>query len=247
MTKKLNRSQSKPHTRPQSKPGTTLFLDADDTLWENSIYFETAIASFISCLDHQTHTPAQVREHLDSCELRTIAAHGYGQSSFRRSLLRCFEELSTAPLDHAKQQRIASFAEAILHHPIDLLPAVQSTLTELATRYDLFLVTKGNDAEQNDKLNRSGLRVHFKAVEVLHEKNAEAYRELIARHSCNAASTWMIGNSIKSDINPALAAGLSAVFIPHAQTWILEHEALDHSHPGRLLELPSFAALTDHF
>jgi putative hydrolase of the HAD superfamily len=226
----------------------TLFVDADDTLWENNIYFERAIASFISYLDHRVHTPDEVREHLNLCERATIAAHGYGLQSFRRSLIDCFEQLSDSPITPERHARIVAFTEAIASNEIELLPAVDTTLSELQKRHRLILVTKGNPAEQTDKLERSGLRPFFNAVEVLAEKNPAAYRDVTLRHACDPASTWMIGNSPKSDINPALAAGLNAVFIPHDFTWVLEHETVDPpTSREKLLELSAFSELLRYF
>ncbi len=226
----------------------TLLIDADDTLWENNIYFERAIAAFISYLDHKVHTPAEVREHLNHCEHATISAHGYGLRSFRRSLANCFEELSQAPLSSENHDRINSFADIIAHHEIELLPKVSETLEELSTRHRLILVTKGDPTEQTGKLDRSGLATHFSAVEVLPEKHNEAYVSLSAHHGCEADSTWMIGNSPRSDINPALSAGLHAVFIPHEFTWVLEHETVNEPPVGRqLLQLESFGDLLRHF
>jgi putative hydrolase of the HAD superfamily len=226
----------------------TLFIDADDTLWENNIYFERAIASFISYLDHRVHSPDEVREHLNRCERATIAAHGYGLQSFRKSLVQCFEELSDTPVTFEHHSSILSFAQAIAVAEIELLPDVRQTLTDLVQRHRLILVTKGNLDEQMDKLDRSGLRPVFEEVEVLAEKNAGSYTNIILRHSCDPSSTWMIGNSPKSDINPALKAGLNAVFIPHDQTWVLEHEVVDQPTPDRqLLELPRFVDLLQYF
>jgi putative hydrolase of the HAD superfamily len=226
----------------------TLLIDADDTLWENNIYFERAIAAFISYLDHRVHTPEQVREHLNHCEHATISAHGYGLSSFRRSLVDCFEQLTDAPVTSEKHERILSFAQSIAEHEIELLPTVDTTLADLATRHRLILVTKGNHDEQTDKLRRSGLAPHFSAVEVLAEKHSEAYLAITSHHSCDAKTTWMIGNSPKSDINPALAAGLNAIFIPHDFTWVLEHEVVNQpTTQQNLLELASFADLILHF
>lgn len=226
----------------------TLLIDADDTLWENNIYFERAITSFISYLDHRVHTSEEVREHLNMCERATIATHGYGLQSFRRSLIDCFEQLSDGPITPEKHARIVSFTEAIAEHEIELLVGVEETLRELGGRHRLILVTKGNLEEQSDKVQRSGLRELFAAIEVPHEKTAAMYRELAARHDCDAANTWMIGNSPRSDINPALAAGFGAIFIPHDFTWVLEHEVVDSPRdPARLMELRSFADLTQHF
>jgi putative hydrolase of the HAD superfamily len=226
----------------------TLLIDADDTLWENNIYFERAISSFISYLNHRVYTAEQVREHLNRCEHATIAARGYGLQSFRQSLIDCFEQLTGLPVPPDKHQRIVSFAQSIADHEIELLPNVEATLADLATRHRLILVTKGDHTEQTDKLSRSGLAPHFSAIEVLPEKHNAAYRSLATHHGFEASTTWMIGNSPKSDINPAFAAGLHAIFIPHDFTWALEHETINHPPPGQqLLELAAFADLTKHF
>lgn len=229
-------------------PGQTLLFDADDTLWENNIYFERAISAFISYLDHRVHTPAEVREHLNTCERATIAKHGYGLKSFRRSLVNCFEQLSDGPLTPEKHARIVSFTECVADHEIELLPGVAETLPALAVRHRCILVTKGDPEEQREKLRRSGLAEHFTAIEVLPEKHSEAYRALAEHHGCEAPVTWMIGNSPKSDINPALAAGLNAVFLPHDFTWVLEHETVNAVPQGqRFLECGNFAELARYF
>ncbi len=235
-------------TLPVTLSRQTLLFDADDTLWENNIYFERAIAAFISFLDHRVHSPEQVRQHLNACEHTTIAEHGYGLSSFRRSLVACFEQLAETPLTLEVESQIHSFAEIISTTEIELLPSVADTLLQFQARHRLILVTKGDTAEQTDKLVRSGLSGLFSAVEVLAEKNVAAYLDIIQRHSLAPAETWMIGNSPKSDINPSLGAGLNAVFIPHDHTWELEHETVDAAPEGRkLLTLAGFADLLKHF
>jgi putative hydrolase of the HAD superfamily len=163
----------------------TLLIDADDTLWENNIYFERAIVSFISFLDHKVHTVEQVREHLNAFERATIAEHGYGLQSFRRSLIDCFEQLSESTITPERHAQIVSFTNAIASSKIELLPGVGETLEELSRRHRLIMVTKGNEVEQIDKLERSGLRRFFSAVEVLAEKNTAAYRAVIAAHECD--------------------------------------------------------------
>lgn len=225
-----------------------LLFDADDTLWENNIYFERAIVAFISYLNHRVYTSEEVRAHLNSCERATIAQHGYGVQSFRKSLISCFEQLTDTSITPEKHARIVAFTESISAQEIELLPKVEETLAALAARHRLLLVTKGDSAEQLDKLHRSGLAPCFSGVEVPYEKTADMYRELAARHGCKLGDTWMIGNSPRSDINPALAAGLNAVFIPHDHTWTLEHEIIDHPPSGQiLLELASFEGLLQHF
>ena len=236
------------HAHSRQPPGQTLLFDADDTLWENNIYFERAITSFISYLDHRVHTPEEVRERLNHVERATIKAHGYGLRSFRKSLITCFEQLTDRPVTLEKRTRIASFAQSIADQEIELLPGVAQTLATLASRHKCILVTKGDELEQRDKLRRSGLAEHFAAVEVLPEKTGPAYRLLARHHKFEANVTWMIGNSPKSDINPALAAGFHAVFIPHDFTWVLEHETVHQPLAGQhLLELSHFRDLTHHF
>ena len=240
--------QRMPICKDSERRTKTLLFDADDTLWENNIYFEQAIAAFVSYLDHRVHTREEVREHLNHCERATIAEFGYGLTSFRRSLIRCFELLADVPVTPERHARIVSFTEAIASQEMELLPAVETTLRELASRYRLLLVTKGSRAEQTDKLERSGLRSFFSAVEVPAEKNEGMYRDLLMRHGLAPAETWMIGNSPRSDINPALAAGLNAVFLPHDFTWVLEHETLDAPTAGQgFLELATFRDLLEHF
>jgi len=233
---------------PSRITSQTLLFDADDTLWENNIYFERAISAFISYLDHRVHTPEEVRDHLNRVEHATIAQHGYGLKSFRRSLIHCFEQLTATPVTEVQHRRIVSFAHSIAAQEIELLPTVAETLPQLAARHRLLLVTKGDQEEQHDKLERSGLRPHFAEIEVLHEKSEDAYRELATRHGFDPKCTWMIGNSPKSDINPALAAGLNAIFIPHDFTWVLEHETVAAPPAGRtLLEIERVSDLLNHF
>jgi putative hydrolase of the HAD superfamily len=229
-------------------PGQNLLIDADDTLWENNIYFERAIASFISFLNHHEYTPDQVREVLYEVERENIRQHGYGMHSFALSLVRCFENLSVEPLTPALHDTIKGFAYAIAEHPMEILPEVAETLAELAKRHRLFLVTKGNIGEQTGKFERSGLKEHFIAAEVVAEKDAPTYKALVEKYALVRDQTWMIGNSPKSDINPALEAGLHAVFVPHRNTWMLERgEVSPGIGNGRFLQVETFGHLRDHF
>ena len=140
---------------PRFPAGQTLLIDADDTLWENNIYFERAIAAFIGFLNHKEYSPAEVRQTLNACERETILAYGYGLSSFSRSLVDCFERLSPASVTEENRERIRGFAGSIAEQEIELLPGVAEALAELASRHHLILMTKGNRAEQADKLARS--------------------------------------------------------------------------------------------
>ncbi len=229
-------------------PGQNLLIDADDTLWENNIYFERAIADFISFLNHQHYSPDEVRHVLYDVERENIRQHGYGMQSFANALAVCFEKLSADPVTPELHETIRTIAYRIAEHDMELLPEVPETLVDLAQRHRLFLVTKGNITEQLGKVERSGLREHFTAIEVLAEKDAVAYRRVVEKYGLVRDLTWMIGNSPKSDINPALEAGLHAVFVPHENTWMLERgELRDHAADGRMLQVESFGRLRDWF
>jgi putative hydrolase of the HAD superfamily len=230
------------------EPPQTLLIDADDTLWENNVYFERAIANFISFLNHHEFSPQQVREVLNEVERESIATHGYGLNSFSHSLVRTFERLSPQPVTPGLHAQILGFAGIIENHPIEMLPEVSATLAYLSARHKLILVTKGAQEEQSGKIERSGLEHYFAATEIVPEKNAATYHSLMEKHDFACHCTWMVGNSPKSDINPALAAGLHAVFIPHGDTWILEHEELAAAPQGqKLLIVGKFAELREHF
>lgn len=225
-----------------------LLIDADDTLWENNIYFERAIANFISFLNHQAYSSAEVREVLNQVERECILSHGYGLHSFAHALVQTFERLAVEPLTPALHETIRGFAHAIAEHPIEILPEIPETLHHLSAHHMVMLVTKGDVREQSGKVERSGLREYFAAVEIVPDKNPSAYGQLVAKHGLDPASTWMIGNSPKSDVNPALAAGLNAVFVPHTDTWILEHEDVAEApYPQKLLVVERFSDLRQHF
>jgi putative hydrolase of the HAD superfamily len=243
-------SNSTPSTStPSTSNGRqTLLIDADDTLWENNIYFERAIAGFISFLNHHEYSPQQVREVLNDVERECIVTHGYGLHSFAHSLARTFERLAVEPLTPALHQTILGFTHAIAEHPIETRPGVPETLSYLAERHRLILMTKGEFKEQSGKVERSGLKQYFSSVEVVPEKDSATYETVVAKHKLAKRSAWMIGNSPKSDINPALAVGLNAVFLPHGDTWILEHEEVAAAQePCRLLVLETFEELREHF
>ncbi len=230
-------------TQPQ-----TLLIDADDTLWENNVYFEQAIADFVSFLNHQHMTREQVREVLYGVERQTILERGYGLHSFAHSLVKTFEHLSVEQVTPELHQTIWKFAHRISETPMELIAGVPETLQYLQQRHHLILVTKGNFTEQSGKIERSGLKEYFAAVEIVPEKNAAAYKSIVDKYELAHATTWMVGNSPKSDINAALAAGINAVFVPHDLTWALEHETMATAPHGlKLLRVERFGDLREYF
>jgi putative hydrolase of the HAD superfamily len=224
-----------------------LIIDADDTLWENNIYFERAFDDFCHFLSHSTLSPREVRDILDEIEAANAKVHGYGSINFGRNLRQVYEHLAERDISEPDLAQVTHFAERILEQPIELIEGVEDTLAVLSQRHDLTLFTKGHREEQKLKVDRSGLGPFFGHLEIVKEKNAGAYRELIVARGMDPARTWMIGNSPKSDVNPAIEAGLNAVFIPHVHTWALEKEEVRNGGPGRLLVLERFADLLTHF
>jgi putative hydrolase of the HAD superfamily len=223
-----------------------LIVDADDTLWENNIYFEQAFDEFAEFLGHSSLTPAQVRVVLDEIELANAKIHGYGSVNFGRNLCATYRHLVEREVRDEDVRRVMGFAERILECPMQVIEGVPDTLAYLASRHELTLFTKGHPDEQKLKLDRSGLGVFFSHAAIVKEKDVPAYRGLVADRAMEPERTWMIGNSPKSDVNPALEAGLNAVFVPHAHTWVLEKQEIVPG-KGRLLELEGFAELRTIF
>jgi putative hydrolase of the HAD superfamily len=225
-----------------------LLIDADDTLWENNIYFEQAIAKFISFLEHKEMTPEEVRAVINRVEHANIQEHGYGVASFAKALTKTFEQLSVEPITPALHETVHGFAMKIAEHPIEFIHGVEDTLKYLHARHRLLMVTKGNYDEQYGKVTRSGLAKYFEAVEIVKEKDANTYGYIAAKFDLEHRYTWMIGNSPKSDINPALEAGFNAVFVPHANTWQLEHCELAAAKASQVLMIVErFGDLRDRF
>ena len=223
-----------------------LIIDADDTLWENNVYFERAFDDFCEFLSHSTMTAREVRDVLDAIEAANAKIHGYGSLNFGRNLRQTYEQLAQRGINDADLQTVMRFAERILEQPVDIIDGVPDTLAYLAGRHELTLFTKGSADEQRLKIDRSGLADYFAHTAIVREKHAEAYRELVRERRMQPAVTWMIGNSPKSDVNPALEAGLNAVFVPHAHTWVLEKEEI-RPQGGRLLTVERFPELRRHF
>jgi putative hydrolase of the HAD superfamily len=203
-----------------------LVFDADDTLWENNIYFERAFDDFCGFLNHSSLTPKQVRDVLNEIELVNAKVHGYGSKNFGLNLQQAYQHLAEREIRSGDLDHVMSLAERILEQPLEVIDGVEETLAELGQRHELTLFTKGHAEEQRMKVDRSGLGGYFTHTAIVKEKDAAAYRRLVEERGFDQRETWMIGNSPKSDINPALEAGLNAVLVPHPRTWVLEHQDL---------------------
>ncbi|HUX68076.1 MAG TPA: HAD family hydrolase [Terriglobales bacterium] len=226
--------------------GQTLLLDADDTLWENNVYFERAIARFYHLVDPEGDA-GTMRECINGEERRVIAEMGYGLESFRVALTRAFQALAPGRWNAEAAEAVGALAAGIAAEPIEFVAGAVETLHYLAPRHRLVLMTKGDYAEQSRKVELSGLGPLFEQVHVVAEKDEAAYRAKLEQLAAPAERCWMIGNSPKSDINPALAAGLNAVLIPHPHTWVLEHDAVVAREGREFLQLERIGELRLHF
>jgi putative hydrolase of the HAD superfamily len=225
-----------------------LIIDADDTLWENNIYFESAWEDFLQFLNHSALSPTQVRDIFDEIEIANIKINGYGAKNFAHNMVQCYRHLAEREVRQEDLHQIMGFADRIFHQPIEMLPGVEETLDYLLHRnHDLILFTKGSPEEQRHKIDRSPVGRYFREFEIVKEKDEKAYRDLSERHKLVPERSWMVGNSPKSDINPALAVGLNAVFVPHARTWTLEQTELREGGPGILKVVTEFRELQSIF
>jgi putative hydrolase of the HAD superfamily len=172
---------------------------------------------------------------------------GYGSANFTRSLLETYHRLAEHTLTDEDLAQVRSFGEAIRRHPMEIISGVAETLDYLAPRHQLILLTKGDEEEQRLKLDNSGLADYFAYTLIVPEKNTATYFKLVEDLHLDPAISWMIGNSPRSDINPAMTASLNAVYIPHQHTWQLEIEDVLRAGSGQLLQLNSFAELREHF
>ena len=226
--------------------GQILIFDADDTLWENNVIFERVVDDFVEWLAHPSLEPADIRRILAEIEEANVVAHGYGSKVFLRSLADCFSHLMERPLGPDEEEQMAKFRSAFIGGRVQLISSVAHVLDELRERHELYLMTKGVPDEQQHKIDASGLAGHFTAIDIVPTKEPQTYRDLVDRHALDPSRTWMIGNSPKSDIIAARAAGLRAVFIPNANTWAHEHADLDPADEG-ILQLEAFGQLVRHF
>ncbi len=224
----------------------SLIIDADDTLWENNVFFDKAITTFVAQLEYLGYTPDYIRHILNETERRNIRQHGYGVRSFKRSLEETYLKLAGNMARREVVKGIEQMAAELENTPPQILEGVPETLAYLARRHRLILLTKGEAAEQAGKVERSGLQSYFDAIENVMEKNAGIFQRVIEQFKIVKSNGWMVGNSPATDINPALQAGLNAVFIPHPATWTVDRGTVE-SGVGRLLILQSFRDLRTHF
>ncbi|MEQ9328697.1 MAG: HAD family hydrolase [Rhodospirillales bacterium] len=201
---------------------TTIGFDADDTLWENEQFFRMTEARFVELLAGHAD-PDHLSERLLEAERRNLRIYGFGIKGFTLSMIETALEITDGDLPASAVRRIVEFGKEMLAHPIEPLPHAHETLEELAGNFRLVLITKGDLFDQERKLAQSGLGEMFDAVEIVSEKVETTYETLFRRHGDGPDRALMVGNSMKSDVLPAIGAGAWGVHVPHRLTWVLEH------------------------
>lgn len=201
---------------------TTIGFDADDTLWQNEQFFRITQERFQALLaDHAE--PDRISERLLEAEKRNLGKYGFGIKGFTLSMIETAIEITDDRVPASVIRQILEAGREMLEHPVETLPHAHETLERLTGRYRLLLVTKGDLFDQERKLAASGLGDFFDAVEIVSDKNQATYERVFARHGDGAGRAMMVGNSLKSDVVPAIEAGGWGVFVPHELTWVLEH------------------------
>lgn len=221
-------------------------LDADDTLWHNMRFFESAEQAFAELVAPFAEAPA-ARARMEAIEIRNLKRYGYGAKSFTLSMIETALELAGDDLPARAVARILDIGRELLDHPVELLDGIGDTLETLAARATLVLVTKGDLLHQEVKLAASGLGELFTGVEIVSDKRAETFVRVFHRYGCAPERAVMAGDSMRSDVLPALEAGAWGAFVPTERAWSHEVAAAPVGHPRfrrleRLAELPGWVA-----
>jgi putative hydrolase of the HAD superfamily len=200
---------------------TTIGFDADDTLWQNESFFRLTQDRFQALLaDHAA--PGHLAERLEAAERRNLGHYGFGVKGFTLSMIETAIEVTGGQVPASVIAEIIAAGREMLEHPIELLPHARSTVTALAAEHRVILITKGDLLDQERKLAQSGLGDLFAAVEIVSHKTEAVYRTIFDRYGTGADQAMMVGNSLKSDVIPALGSGAWGVHVPHGLTWALE-------------------------
>ncbi|MFN3508736.1 MAG: HAD family hydrolase [Allorhizobium sp.] len=218
------------------RPVSVIGFDADDTLWQNEQYYKLTESHFRSLLADYAEGE-HVSERLLEAEKRNLAHYGFGIKGFTLSMIETALEITEGRAPSSVISEILAIGRDLLSHPVECLPHARDALEALAGKYFLVLITKGDLFDQERKLAQSGLGDYFDAVEIVSDKTATTYRRIFGKHGEGPERAMMIGNSLKSDVVPAIATGAWGVFVPHELTWVLEHVEKPAEAP-RFREIP---------
>lgn len=222
---------------------TTIGLDADDTLWHNERFFHLTQERFGQLLTDYAE-PAHLAARLLAAERRNLGRYGFGIKGFMLSMIETAVEVTGGDVPGDVIGKIIAAGQDMLTHPIELLPGVEDTIKALSGRFRLVMITKGDLLDQERKLAQSGLGAYFDAVEIVSDKNAHTYAQIFARHGDGAEGALMAGNSMASDVVPALTAGAWGVFVPHGLEWALERATPPEENP-RFRRIATLSQLPD--
>jgi putative hydrolase of the HAD superfamily len=201
---------------------TTIGFDADDTLWQNEQFFRLTEKRFADLLAaHGDH--AHIAARLLAAEKRNLAIYGFGIKGFTLSMVETALEVTGGQVPGSVISEILAAGREMLSHPIEPLPHARETVEKLAGAYRLVLITKGGLFDQERKLAQSGMGELFDAVEIVSDKSADTYARIFSRHGDGPQKSMMVGNSLKSDVVPAIEAGAWGIHVPHELTWAVEH------------------------
>lgn len=223
---------------------STIGFDADDTLWQNETFFRLTEQRFTDLLcEHGAHEVISAR--LLEAERRNLRFYGFGVKGFTLSMIETAVEVTNGQVSASVIAEILGFGRQMLQNPVEALPHARETLDALAGRYRILLITKGDLFDQERKLAQSGLGDYFSAVEIVSDKTPSVYERIFTRHGDGPARAVMVGNSLKSDVVPAIRAGSWGVYVPHDLTWVLEHEEAPEADPRfrRIADLGQLPAL----
>jgi putative hydrolase of the HAD superfamily len=229
-----------------SRSLTTIGFDADDTLWQNEHFYQVTQSRFAGLLSAYVE-PGAISAQLLATERRNLKQYGFGIKGFTLSMIETAIAVTEGAVPASVIAEILAAGRDMLAHPVETLPHVRETLEVLAGTYRLVMITKGDLFDQERKLAESGLADFFEAVEIVSDKDVGTYERIFRAHGDGPERAMMVGNSLKSDVVPALAAGSWGVYIPHDLNWVLEHAEEPVSSPRyrRLAHLGELAALID--
>jgi putative hydrolase of the HAD superfamily len=220
-------------------------LDADDTLWHSEVYFERVTRRFHDLVGRYVDADVDLDAELLRVERANVGRYGYGFKAFTLSMLECAMEVTAGAISIEEVQQLLRSGQEMLDHPVHLIEGVDEVVTTLAARgLRLVIVTKGDLHHQERKVLSSGLTDRIERIEIVSEKDPETYRRVVASMGVAPDAFCMVGNSVKSDVLPALAIGARAVHIPYHITWAAEHAEHDGTVPelGSIGELPGWLA-----
>jgi putative hydrolase of the HAD superfamily len=209
---------------------TTIGFDADDTLWQNEHFYKLTTDRFAGLLAEYA-SPERIAATLLESEKRNLSLYGYGIKGFTLSMIETALEVTERRAPASVVAEILAAGREMLRHPVETLPHVRDTLSALASGYRLVMITKGDLFDQERKLAESGLGDFFAGVEIVTEKSEATYARAFQRFGTGPEQAMMVGNSLKSDIVPAIAAGSWGVYVPHELNWVLEHDEEPVSSP----------------